>query len=194
MMDFGEWEVDLGMKRLVMSARRCMASGAVCDRPLAWNLCIMCGYRWNRNPGIVPDKCPSCRSTRWNMADAHVHECLECRHEWVSRSDRPIRCPSCRTKSWYTRPAAGERISRSARQIMDTLARMGDRDSCIAHLMDRTGMDEQDASIIYLANKGVDGISIAKDTGIPYDTVFDVVSEFHAISGGRMQHHRGSTQ
>ena len=109
MVEYEEREVELGMKRLILIARKCAKLNFTNSTRMPWNVCIMCGYRWVSNLGSIPDKCPSCKSTRWGENDLHRHKCMSCSHSWVSRSDKPLRCPKCRTKSWaiHTRSEVG---------------------------------------------------------------------------------------
>lgn len=102
MKTFSEAEYELGMKRLILVSRRSITRGIspVGEANLPWNVCIMCGHLWRATPGVVPDKCPSCKSTRWNENELVMHRCVKCNHAWASRSDMPLRCPSCRSKLW----------------------------------------------------------------------------------------------
>jgi hypothetical protein len=36
------------------------------------------------------------------LANAYIHQCVRCRHQWVSRIEQPKQCPSCR-QDW-TKP------------------------------------------------------------------------------------------
>ena len=170
------------MKRLVLIARKCAKLNFTNSTRMPWNVCIMCGYRWVSNSGSIPDKCPSCKSTRWGENDLHRHKCMSCSHSWVSRSDKPLRCPKCRTKSWaiHTRSEVGS--CRFPRSVLDALRTIEEESACIAHLMDVDGLDCSDAHVLYLNNKGLDVIKIAMETRMSYDRVFDTVAEFTLLS------------
>ncbi len=121
---YSEAEYNLGMKRLILVSRRTMIKGISltdCDA-LPWNVCVMCGHSWKAIAGTVPDKCPACKSTRWNENELIMHICVKCKHEWASRSDVPVRCPSCRSKLWNrcTRDMADSELSCSPPPIVTT--------------------------------------------------------------------------
>lgn len=173
-MDYEDREMELGMKRLVLVARRCSGHSSV--DPLPWNVCVMCGYSWSNNQGIIPLKCASCKSTRWNEDGLHGFTCVSCGHEWVSRSKSPLRCPSCSTKSWNRRVASREGPFRLSATALDILTGVHDPRMCMARLMEDCGLDKDDAMILCLHRDGVDPITIARSADVPYDRVFDTLS------------------
>ena len=182
MVEYEERDVELGLKRLVLIARKCAQLDSIERVNMPWNVCIMCGYRWGSGSGTMPDKCPSCKSTRWGDNDLHKHRCMACGHCWVSRSDKPLRCPKCRTKSWATHTRSEVGKCRFPLSVIDSLKRIEDESACITHLMDVEGLDCSDAQILYLDNRGLNTIRIAREVGVPYDRVFDTVAEFRSLS------------
>ena len=182
MVEYEERDVELGLKRLVLIARKCAQLDSTERVNMPWNVCIMCGYRWRSGSGTMPDKCPSCKSTRWGDNDLHKHRCMACSHHWVSRSDKPLRCPKYRTKSWATHTRSEVGKCRFSLSVIDSLKRIEDESACIAYLMDVEGLDCSDAHILYLDNLGFDTIRITMEVGVPYDRVFDTVAEFRSLS------------
>lgn len=61
--------------------------------------CVRCLYEWIPRKGTLPERCPQCRSVRWNNPNLAV-SCLRCGHAWDSRDGNPTRCPSCGSYKW----------------------------------------------------------------------------------------------
>ncbi len=65
--------------------------------------CNMCGYSWKSSADKQSNRCPSCRSTRWNNNNLSEYNCLRCGHSWVTHNN-PKRCPGCGTEHWREKP------------------------------------------------------------------------------------------
>ena len=64
-------------------------------------LCLVCGYTWTSRGKKSPHRCPSCRSTEWNVRTRKQVECGRCGHRWVPRSSGPPSiCPKCKSPRW----------------------------------------------------------------------------------------------
>ena len=64
-------------------------------------MCMVCGYTWRSRGNSIPRRCPSCRSTEWNVSLREKISCQMCGHEWVPRGGiKPYMCPRCKSTSW----------------------------------------------------------------------------------------------
>ena len=61
--------------------------------------CNICGYNWFSRKDLPPDRCPKCRSTRWNEENVRQNVCKRCGHEWISKGESP-KCPKCQSPKW----------------------------------------------------------------------------------------------
>ena len=62
--------------------------------------CLRCGHVWRSRGEGRPARCPSCRSSKWNLPD-RMNVCLRCGHEWYPRGGaRSVKCPSCMARNW----------------------------------------------------------------------------------------------
>ena len=64
-------------------------------------VCMVCGHVWASRKGSVPRRCPSCRSTEWNVSSRNAVECKKCGHSWIPRRGYiPQICPKCKSDRW----------------------------------------------------------------------------------------------
>ena len=63
--------------------------------------CKICFHTWKpKNSSLYPQRCPKCRSTRWNISTPVNNTCMRCGHKWVSNGKEPTKCPSCHSSKW----------------------------------------------------------------------------------------------
>lgn len=63
--------------------------------------CRICSHSWKpKNSNTSPQRCPKCRSTRWNMDTPVNNKCMRCGHKWVSNGKEPTKCPGCHSSRW----------------------------------------------------------------------------------------------
>lgn len=63
--------------------------------------CKICSHTWKpKDSGSYPQRCPKCRSTRWNIGMPVNNACVRCGHKWVSNGKEPTKCPSCHSSKW----------------------------------------------------------------------------------------------
>lgn len=65
--------------------------------------CARCSYIWIPRKEELPNRCPKCRSIKWNNPNLKI-TCLRCGHSWNSHNGTPKRCPSCGTHQWNVPP------------------------------------------------------------------------------------------
>lgn len=65
--------------------------------------CARCAYMWVPRRGKEPERCPRCRSMKWNMPHLTV-TCRRCNHTWNSHNGAPKRCPQCGSHQWDIPP------------------------------------------------------------------------------------------
>ena len=64
-------------------------------------MCMVCGYTWRSRGNSIPRRCPSCRSTEWNVSRRQEVSCVKCGHKWIPRGgSRPYMCPKCKSTDW----------------------------------------------------------------------------------------------
>lgn len=67
--------------------------------------CKICAHHWQPRNGEkqLPQRCPQCRSTRWNLDNPIKNKCLRCGHDWVSNDKSPTKCPNCHSSKWNSK-------------------------------------------------------------------------------------------
>ena len=66
--------------------------------------CRICSHTWKpKNSNASPQRCPKCRSTRWNMDMPVNNRCVRCGHTWISNGKEPTKCPVCHSSRWNTK-------------------------------------------------------------------------------------------
>ncbi|MCL2148083.1 MAG: hypothetical protein FWH47_01925 [Methanomassiliicoccaceae archaeon] len=79
---------------------KCGLSGPE-DVPSAILRCNQCDHEWaRRSVGKLPDKCPVCKTTKWNEERRPQHSCRICGHVWRAKAERPKKCPKCQSGKW----------------------------------------------------------------------------------------------
>lgn len=78
---------------------KCPACGAGSSVPGMLH-CNQCDHDWLPRSDSRPERCPSCRSSRWDEERDHTFTCYRCGNVWRNRTDHPERCPSCRSLKW----------------------------------------------------------------------------------------------
>jgi len=63
-------------------------------------VCVVCSYKWESRKDSKPQKCPRCRSTKWNQEYAVKNQCAKCSHQWRARTPYVKRCPACQSVKW----------------------------------------------------------------------------------------------
>ena len=75
--------------------------GATFEPRYTDRMCMVCGHAWRSRGDALPRRCPSCRSTEWNVSMRKEVECRKCGHRWVPRGGCvPSKCPKCKSPSW----------------------------------------------------------------------------------------------
>jgi len=119
-----------------------------CDDPAAAvcmtdRMCMVCGYTWRSRGNSIPRRCPSCRSTEWNISLREKVSCQMCGHEWVPRGGtRPYMCPRCKSTSWNG-------VVEKPKPFRDE--------------------DLQRAVVMY--SQGMGCVDVAKETGVPLEAI-----------------------
>lgn len=65
--------------------------------------CSRCSYTWVPRRETAPERCPRCRSIKWNMPHLTV-TCMRCGYTWNSHNGNPKRCPECGSHQWNVPP------------------------------------------------------------------------------------------
>ena len=65
--------------------------------------CSRCSYSWVPRRDKAPERCPRCRSVKWNMPQLTV-TCKRCGYTWNSHTGNPKRCPECGSHQWNVPP------------------------------------------------------------------------------------------
>lgn len=101
-----------------------------------YRTCLVCGYRWRSRGEGNPERCPSCRSSRWDTGEREA-KCSQCGHEWIIRSEwDPRKCPRCQSVRWKERPEnTGERTpvcERKEEGIREAMSMYSKGSSCLS--------------------------------------------------------------
>lgn len=85
--------------------------GAVVKPRCTDRMCMVCGHAWKSRGDAVPRRCPSCRSTEWNVSAREEVECARCGHRWIPRGGCvPTKCPRCKSGSWSGEKAGSRQL------------------------------------------------------------------------------------
>ena len=151
--------------------------------------CARCSYSWVPRKGQVPQRCPRCRSVKWNMPFLNL-ECKRCGYHWSSHNGSPKRCPKCGTHQWDVAPR-----SFTCKRCGNTWVGKGSNvpkrcPACSCREWDKDPADavavaaarhashvSQDVVDVILEkySDGFDCVSIAIHLGLPYSMVYDTV-------------------
>ena len=111
--------------------------------------CSLCGAEWSGRGTSPPVRCPRCASKRWRTGNRH--HCSLCGYDWVSVGRNPFKCPSCQSTRWNEKDHGN-----------------------IASVP-----EEVKIPILLRYDSGAGCVAIARELGITFEIVYDVVREAH---------------
>lgn len=115
--------------------------------------CKRCGFEWKSRTS-KPLKCPKCGSYSWDKT-YNTCTCSMCEHVWTARTENePLRCPKCKSVKW----------NKSIQKNMCNIKEGGGSEQ-----------DIQEKWIIKKYDEDKGCFQIAKETGLPYLLVMDVI-------------------
>ena len=63
--------------------------------------CNQCDHEWvRRSHDKLPNKCPVCKTTKWNEEKIPQFTCRICGYVWRAQMKNPKRCPRCQSGKW----------------------------------------------------------------------------------------------
>ena len=152
--------------------------------------CSRCSYSWVPRRDKAPDRCPRCRSVKWNMPHLSV-TCKRCNYTWNSHTGSPKRCPECGSHQWDVPPKTymckrcgnkwNAKGGKTPRRCPSCSSKEWDRDrEPDERATRRTTFDVDDGMrkrIIESYRKGKSCVDISIDMAVPYSAVHHVIRD-----------------
>ena len=149
--------------------------------------CARCSYMWVPRRDKDPERCPRCRSVKWNMPHLTV-TCKRCNYTWNSHNGTPKRCPQCGSHQWDIPPRINHCLkcgntwtSRSVsepRRCPKCSSTEWFLDAPPAERPRRSNEVEEPirSAVLERYDKGMSNIEIAIECNIPFSVVQSVVN------------------